>query len=522
MSVCHNCGTTLIEGQRICPACGADNSEAARPPEEATAAPQETSGKTVAVSASAAAAAAHKSPYSPKGGMGSTAKALIAAGAAILFAAGLVFWQVKAGRSGGGPVTLTADDMAKIVETSPPQLRAQLADNPKARKDYADNIRLLLAVAEQAKAEGFADKPEMQRQLSLARSVIIGQSYIEEQQKKSPGAASIQAAIPQSEVDAFLKEPGVDKRFDDFVSDVMARNPGAANALPEAQKQQLKQQWAQVMVAERKGRAEGLDKDRNVQLQIMLQEARTLASQYAKEKLQDQVKPSDAEIDAYLAKHPQLLDPSKARGQADEMERRARAGEDFAKLAAEYSDDPGSGTEGGDLGWFGHGQMVKPFEDAAFALQPGQISDVVESDFGYHIIKVEERGTKPGPDGKPEEQVHARHILISKGGQPPNSPGAQQPPRELARAAVEQEKQKQLFDEIVQRSHVKVAEDFPVTKPEQALGPPGLPPGVEEEDEGEPPVETGPEPTPPPANANTAAKPKTSAPPATQPGKGKR
>ncbi|MBI4409152.1 MAG: peptidylprolyl isomerase [Gemmatimonadetes bacterium] len=74
-----------------------------------------------------------------------------------------------------------------------------------------------------------------------------------------------------------------------------------------------------------------------------------------------------------------------------ELRSRAAAGADFAKLASEYSQDPGSAQQGGDLGFFARGQMVAPFEEAAFALEPGQVSEVVESPFGLHIIKVEER-----------------------------------------------------------------------------------------------------------------------------------
>lgn len=71
---------------------------------------------------------------------------------------------------------------------------------------------------------------------------------------------------------------------------------------------------------------------------------------------------------------------------AQEILARAKAGEDFAMLANTYSDD-GGGEGGGDLGFFGRGRMVKPFEDAAFALKPGQISGIVETQYGYHIIK---------------------------------------------------------------------------------------------------------------------------------------
>ena len=68
---------------------------------------------------------------------------------------------------------------------------------------------------------------------------------------------------------------------------------------------------------------------------------------------------------------------------------RARAGEDFTALAKEYSQDTGTASNGGDLGFFGRGRMVKPFEEAAFGMDVGQVSDLVETTFGFHIIKVE-------------------------------------------------------------------------------------------------------------------------------------
>lgn len=85
-------------------------------------------------------------------------------------------------------------------------------------------------------------------------------------------------------------------------------------------------------------------------------------------------------------------DEAKLKGKADDALKRAKQGEDFAGLATELSDD-GSKENGGDLGFFPRGRMVPAFEEVAFTLQPGQTSEVVRSQFGYHIIKVEDRKT---------------------------------------------------------------------------------------------------------------------------------
>ncbi len=100
-----------------------------------------------------------------------------------------------------------------------------------------------------------------------------------------------------------------------------------------------------------------------------------------------------------------------AKKKAEDLLAQLRAAPDkFAALAKQYSQDPGSKDNGGDLGFFARGAMVKPFEEAAFKLKQGQMSGIVETDFGFHVLKL--TGIKPARDGEPEQR-QASHILIT-------------------------------------------------------------------------------------------------------------
>ena len=83
-----------------------------------------------------------------------------------------------------------------------------------------------------------------------------------------------------------------------------------------------------------------------------------------------------------------------------------KKGTDFAELARQKSKDPGATAEGGDLGYFGKEQMVPEFAEVAFKLDKGQVSDPVKTQFGWHIIKVEDKRTKPVPEfDKVKDQI---------------------------------------------------------------------------------------------------------------------
>ncbi len=129
-------------------------------------------------------------------------------------------------------------------------------------------------------------------------------------------------------------------------------------------------------------------------------------------KVADTIQLTDAQIQAYYdahkdeyrtqervhARHILLSTANKSKdevakiqAQAEALDKQIKAGGDFAELAKKYSQDPGSAAKGGDLGWVSRGQMVKNFEDAVFSLKPNEISNVVTTEYGFHIIQVLEK-----------------------------------------------------------------------------------------------------------------------------------
>lgn len=110
---------------------------------------------------------------------------------------------------------------------------------------------------------------------------------------------------------------------------------------------------------------------------------------------------------------PELTD-EQALAKAQEIRKQLVAGADFAAIAKTESDDTGSAVKGGSLGEFHRGQMVPPFEQAAFALKPGEISEPVKTPFGYHIIMVEAHTTRPLAEVKPEIEKKLRPEIARK------------------------------------------------------------------------------------------------------------
>jgi peptidyl-prolyl cis-trans isomerase C len=159
--------------------------------------------------------------------------------------------------------------------------------------------------------------------------------------------------------------------------------------------------------------ASGLDKQDVVAKRLELARQKTLYSEFLRQKFTEKVteeaarKIFEGELanfvpgDQVRASHVLVKTEDEAKAIIVELD----AGGDFAAIAKSKSTDPGSGANGGDLGFFSKGQMVKPFEDAAFTLEVGTYTKApVQSDFGWHVIKVTEKRKAPPPTFETESQ----------------------------------------------------------------------------------------------------------------------
>ncbi|HZM89649.1 MAG TPA: peptidylprolyl isomerase [Blastocatellia bacterium] len=390
-----------------------------------------------------------------------------------MLASGLLFVQCSS--SSPKTVKLTAQDMQLIFqELVPPQQQQQIASDPEEKKKLVADIKKLLAVAQVAEQEGYAEHAELKTQLSFQLDRALNDAY----RKKNPDAK-----VGDEEINAYYATNPKD--FDDFLQS----NPRAAQQAQGPQREELKKQLGEFKVIAQRARKDGLDRDDLTRLQILLTRSQALAGAYLGDLQKNADKlVADADVEQYYKDHPADFDEirvrhilistqpkpdseeesdpkdakdgkakdakdAKAKKPADkpktltkdealkksqELLERARKGEDFAKLATENSDDQGSKDKGGEYDFFAHGKMVPEFEKAAFALQPGQISEPVETQFGYHIIKLEERRAAAAPTA--DEKV--RQQIVEK---------------------LKQEKIEARIEEITASSDVVVPEDFDTT-----------------------------------------------------------
>jgi parvulin-like peptidyl-prolyl isomerase len=403
---------------------------------------------------------------------------VIATLAIVAIVAGGALWAQRSS-STPKPIRLSAHEMEVLVgEIIPPSQQEQLAQSPEQKQVFVKRLKQLFALGQAAEREGYASRDIVRSAIDFRSDRTLQTAY----GKKNPGAK-----VADDEVKSYYQQyPG---EFDTFVKSDENYQKQAAGPQREA----MRKEFAEVKVLATRARKEGFDRDEPIRLRILIDRNQVLAQEYVKDLETKLV--TDADVEQYYNDHKNDFDEVRARhilvstkpaGQRDDEDAdekkapekpgaekalskdearakaqsildRVRKGEDFAKLAEEYSDDPGSKTKGGDLGYFSKGMMTPPFEQAALSLKPGETSGLVETEFGFHIIKVEDHRAGDFKEAKNRQKIEDK---------------------------LKQEKLEQRIDQITENSKVEIAENFNITPKAAPSGglqlPEGHPPTTSE------------------------------------------
>jgi parvulin-like peptidyl-prolyl isomerase len=216
----------------------------------------------------------------------------------------------------------------------------------------------------------------------------------------------------------------------------------AQNGRPAAtpsEKRKVAEQFGELETMAKEARKRMLDQSPETKQMISVQTDNVLASLLAK-KITEEAQFTDLDLRAYYNAHKEEFEEAKgnhilirfkgstvalkpnekdltepeALAKAQEIRSKLVAGADFAALAKAESDDAGSAGKGGDLGTFRHKQMVAPFDEAAFTVPIGQVSEPVRTNFGYHLIKISSRTAKTFEDAKPEIEKQLKPKIVKE------------------------------------------------------------------------------------------------------------
>ncbi len=357
--------------------------------------------------------------------------------------------------------SLPASELVAYVETMPDQQKRRIAQDPQIRKQMIEEFKKRYAFAQAAIGEGLDKTEDFTRNYTLTTARLLTQEH---------SKRNVDFQVGKPEIGAYVGAH--QKEFDADVAYFTKRNKQAPT--PD-QMEGYKASWGELQIRADKARQAKIDKEPATELQLKVIRAELLANLYSN-KLQKQFEPTEADYQSYYAQHPEA-DPEKIKQRVADLLTRIKKGEAFEKIADEVNED-GTKGRGGDLDWFGKGTMDPDFEKAAFALQPGQISqEPVKSSFGYHLVKVEGRRkaeSKPAaanpnpaaanPDPNAEE-IHAKHIYLST---------------KVAEEALAQEvtnKIKRAMEDATLKYPVSVPDDFKVNvaglRPSAGTPPPG-------------------------------------------------
>lgn len=373
---------------------------------------------------------------------------------------------------------LTAEEIGLIIKSEAIKSEADtnsqaavgITENPEARRAFLKKMRDILALAAEARREGMAEDPRFKINVAYKKNLLLQNLYTSRMSKDQVKALivpeEIQAVWSMSENEARFSQDQVTLKAIQKVY-AESRETEHLNSKLEGEKlEKVRKAWAitKVFSDKAKADAEFMQKP-EVKLRLRIVEAGILAFDYLNKHWRKDIKANDLEIKAYLAAHPEY-DVSKKREKSEMVLRRARAGEDFSKLAAEFSEDRSTKSKGGLYENVSKDYLWPEVETAVLALEEGQIADkLIETHTGFHVVRLESKQVKKEKDGSETVKFSVRHILLQKSFAEPNSyrpdmPAPFMKAEEIAKAEVEKEKYNALVTELIQRNQIAVPDDF--------------------------------------------------------------
>lgn len=409
----------------------------------------------------------------------------IAVAAILVIAGGLAAWRLKmttvraAKRESAILRQLTVDDIKLLIKSQASydsEKAGNIVRSTESRKAFVKGLKEYLSLAARARREGLTEDNDSRLNLQIKENGLLAELYLSKQKKQNPSFK-----ISDDQIKSFWSNSDNEKQFKAEMLALYAVQDAAAELMgstlgrqPEPQGeglQKARREWAKARLLSDMARADAaFFGQHDVQLRLQILEAGVLSTAYLAKYWKERIKATDMDMAVYLKGHPEW-DLTKKRLKAEQVLRRALAGEDFVSLAKEFSEDRATRDKGGFYDSYEVGVgLWKEVEDAALKLQPGQIADkLVETKDGYHIVQLVDRTVVKRDDGTEAVYVSLRHILLQRRFEDPTVNRAATPlpppfktPEEIAKVAIEKEKRQRFVDEIVRAENISVPDDIEV------------------------------------------------------------
>ncbi len=403
----------------------------------------------------------------------------------VAVSAGFFIWRVQDTRAKVAKMEseilkgLTAEEINLVLKTealSDDSGVSGIVQSVETRQVFLKGMREYLALAAEARREGLTEDANFKVNLEHKKDKLLADLY---KAKLSKEQGKYYAST-EEEINAVWTNPENEKQFntdmDTFyaIQTAVAKERGDQKAFQKLQGGSLikaRENWAKIKILADKAKAdvEFVSKP-EIQLRLKIVEAGVLSADYLRKHWAKSIKATSREIADYLAAHPKY-DVKKKQEKAETVLRRAQAGEDFSKLAAEFSEDRATKNKGGLYENIEKDTLWVEVETAALALENGQIADkLVETHTGYHIVKLENKQIEQAKDGGKTVKYSVRHILLQKNFEDPANNNSEIPSpfitaEEIAKTEIEKEKRNRFVEDVIGRNQIILPEDFTVELP---------------------------------------------------------